>query len=254
MNIRVCLVRTESSGNIGSVARAMANMGAERLILIDPKCRISNQSRKMAAEAQDILKDSIRYKNWDEFYKSEGDGIRIALTRRAGRRRRVTDLNETLKGLKRRKTLKPGQPIYLILGPEKNGLDVSDLGFVNFCCALPIHGEVGSLNLSHAALLSLYLTREVFPGTKVPIRIKGYEAEPIRPMYFPDEKIRDWLTSMGFDINARKSSAYLTLKKLFLQNCPTEHELHVLEAVLNQNIRKIKNSALLAAKDLTNNV
>ena len=54
--------QTESSGNIGSVARAMANMGAERLILIDPKCRITNQSRQMASEAQSILKNSVRYR------------------------------------------------------------------------------------------------------------------------------------------------------------------------------------------------
>ncbi|NJL25192.1 MAG: TrmH family RNA methyltransferase, partial [Calothrix sp. SM1_5_4] len=38
----------------------------------------------------------------------------------------------------------------------------------------------------------------------------------------------------------RRSSAYLTLRKLFLQNLPTRHEIQVLEAVLQQNIRKLK--------------
>lgn len=254
MNIHVCLVRTESSGNIGSVARAMANMGANRLILIDPKCRITNQSRQMASEAQDILKQSVRYKSWSDFYASEGEGIRIALTRRAGRRRRVSDLNTVVRNLKRSALAKSAQPIYLIFGPEASGLDVGDLGFVNFCCALPVHGEIGSLNLSHAVLLTLYLVREKFPAAKAIARIKGHDAEPVLPLYFPDESIRQWLTAMGFDINARKSSAYLTLKKLFLQNCPTEHELHVLESILHQNVRKLKGSALLAAENLTNDI
>jgi hypothetical protein len=44
---------------------------------------------------------------------------------------------------------------------------------------------------------------------------------------------------MGFNIGARRASAYLTLKRLFLQNLPSKHEMHVLDAVLQQNIRKL---------------
>ena len=41
-------------------------------------------------------------------------------------------------------------------------------------------------------------------------------------------------------MRARRASAYLTLRRLFLQNLPTRHEIQVLEAVLQQNIRKLK--------------
>jgi tRNA C32,U32 (ribose-2'-O)-methylase TrmJ len=49
---------------------------------------------------------------------------------------------------------------------------------------------------------------------------------------------------MGFDIKARKASAYLTLKRLFLQKFPTQHEMQVLDAILQQNIRKLKDKNL----------
>ena len=255
MNLHVCLVRTEYASNIGSVARAMANMGGDRLILIDPKCKLSVRTKQMAAGAQDQLKKITRYKNWDEFYKKEGAGLRIAFSRRGGKRRRVYGFKDCLKKIKS-SSLKNEKNVYLIFGPEADGLDIEDLAFVNYCCHLPIYGEFGSLNLSHAVLLALFIANESIPPSKKVEQIKGAQPDVAQPFYFPDQSIREWLTAMGFDINARKSSAYLTLKKLFLQNLPSEHELHVLESILRQNIRKLKakGSTLFPAKNLTDDV
>lgn len=210
----------------------------------------------MAAGAQSQLKKVVRYKSWDEFYRKEGEGIRIAFTRRAGRRRRVIEYKDVLRKIKSSRALSGGSDVYLIFGPEADGLDIDDLALVNFCCSLPVFGEFGSMNISHAVLLALYIWRDHFPPSKRTEQIKGTQAEPVRAVYFPDKSIRDWLTAMGFDIEARRSSAYLTLKKLFLQNLPTQHELHVLESILNQNIRKLRTrtSAFSSSEDLTDDL
>ena len=50
--IDVVLVRTEYASNVGATARAMANMGADRLILIDPQCDVDLKAREAAAGAQ----------------------------------------------------------------------------------------------------------------------------------------------------------------------------------------------------------
>jgi len=235
MKIHVVLVRTEHSSNIGACARAMANMGGGRLILIDTECRIDSAARQMAAGAQEQLALVQRYGNWQEFYAAEGDGVRIAMTRRAGRKRKVIPLGAQLTTL----VENPEDNLYLIFGPESDGLNSDDMAFANFACHLPVHGEFASMNLSQAVLLTMFMVREKFPA--VVRQVTGEPDSPVRPFYFPDELIKEWIEAMGFDVGARRSSAYLTLRRLFLQNRPTAHEVRVLEAVLQQNIRKLCN-------------
>lgn len=236
MKIFVVLVRTENPANIGAAARAMANMGGDRLILVDPRCEMNSKTRQLAAGAQDQIKDIVTYSNWKSFYAAEGEGLRVALTRRGGRKRHVSPLPQQLAEVK---TLE-FPALYLIFGPESDGLDSDDLAFVNYACHLPVYGEFASLNLAQAVLLALYIARDHFKPEVMPVQVTGDNDSPVQPLYFPDELIKDWLTAMGFDIQARRSSAYLTLRRLFLQNNPTRHEIQVLEAILQQNIRKLR--------------
>lgn len=236
--IDVILVRTEYSSNLGASARAMANLGAERLILIDPRCEVNSKARQAAAGAQRRLQDHVKYSDWKEFYSQESEGIRLALTRRGGKKRRVLPLDQALRMIKRRKS--KSRKLYLIFGPEADGLEADDLGYVHESCHLPVHGDFGSYNLAQAVLLSLFITRQVFPARHMPLQTTSQAEPPAQPFYFPDASIREWLEAMGFDVQARRSSAYLTLKKLFLQKFPTQHEMQVLDAVLQQNIRKLR--------------
>lgn len=254
-SVRVVLVRTEYSSNIGSAARALANMGGDQLILIDPQTDINSKARQNAAGAQQALQSAITYSSWDDFFAHEGDGIRIALTRRGGKKRKVYPLEEGLEEIAKDLSRRPADearanPLYLFFGPEADGLSLEDVSFMNYCCHLPIFGEFGSLNLAQAVLLALFVTRKRFPPLNEVKQITGEPSEEVMPFYFPDQLIKDWLTEMGFDISARKSSAYITLKRLFLVNRPTKHEIQVIEAVLEQNLRKLKELSRLLSKDL----
>lgn len=222
-------------------ARAGANMGASDLILINPQCRLGVKAKQGAAGAQELLKNHTSYRNWELFYKNEPDGIRIAFSRRGGKKRKVFELEEVLRKIKKLK--QKNKIIYLIFGPEDNGLDAEDLAYVHYTCSLPIYGNFGSLNLAQAVLLASYIVRQHLPPIKIPAQLTAENEPAYQDFYFPDQAIKDWLLAMGFDISARKSSAYLTLRKLFLMNHPTKHEYQVLEAVLQQNIRKLKSSS-----------
>ena len=233
MKLHIVLVRTEYPSNIGAALRALANMGGDRLILIDPRCELDSKARQMAAGVASRLAEAIHYDSWADFYRSEGDGIRIALTRRSGRQRKLFPLTE------KASELKASEPsnLYLIFGPEADGLDAEDLAYVNFACHLPVHGEFSSLNLAQAVLLACFIVREQFPVNVA--QATGAQETPVAPFYFPDELIKEWLTAMGFDIDARKASAFTTLRRLFMANQPTQHEYQVLESILRQNVRKL---------------
>ena len=51
----VVLVRPREEGNVGSAARAMANMGLERLILVEPAAEIGKVGTAFAVGAQHVL-------------------------------------------------------------------------------------------------------------------------------------------------------------------------------------------------------
>lgn len=241
--INVVLVRTLFSGNLGSAARALANMGGDRLILVDPQCQIDDAAKAKAAGAKEWLAATTIYASWDNFFANEAEGIRIGLTRRSGKRRQPKTLQATVKEFKSQaRARQPVQPLYLFFGPEKAGLTAEDLAWMHRCASLPTPGEFKSLNLSHAVLLALHLTKAALEVKKsanaeAPLKTKGAAKEA---HYFPDKTIRRWLIAMGFSLDRRKASAYLTLRRLLLQNWPTQKELQVLEAILQQNIRKLE--------------
>jgi tRNA/rRNA methyltransferase len=227
----------------------MANMGFSRLILIDPKCEFTLESQKAAATGQFALQNKIIYPNWNEFYSSEPDGIRIALTARDGRSRQVEDLQFTLSQiLETHPSFKKHSvdPIhfYLIFGPEDWGLSADDIQYVHHCCSIPTFGDNASLNLAQATLLAQYIFRSVFGGERTKLDGQQTSRAKQRPPkeIFPDETLRIWLETMNMDLSKKKMNVFTVLRRMLLQNAPTSKEFRMLEIVLQQSIRKMKSS------------
>ena len=57
--IRIVLVNTTHSGNIGAAARAMKNMGVAQLVLVDPIAEIDGDAIVRASGASEILDSCI---------------------------------------------------------------------------------------------------------------------------------------------------------------------------------------------------
>lgn len=237
--INIVLVRPSQPRNIGSSARSMANMGAHKLILLDPQCEIDKQARTVAAGAESFFDKVVTYSSWEDFYQHEGEGVRVAFSRRGGKKRQVRDLREHLADYQEQKPSRNFLPLYLIFGPEDHGLNAEDLSFVHRTASLPTFGDFKSLNLAQAVMLALYITQDFLHKKQVALR----RSEESSGMYFPDKTLRSWIEAIGFDISKRRMSAYLTVRRLLLQNWPSRKELMVLEAILQQNIRKLKEKA-----------
>lgn len=248
--ISVVLVRTIYERNIGSTSRAMSNMGARRLILIDKKCELTFDAQQAAATGQEGLQNRVEYKDWEEFFAHEPNGLRLAFTARDGRGRAVRDFQETLEHLKKespyfQKESEQPIPIYLIFGPEDWGLSAIDLELTHYAASLPTYGENWSLNLSQAVLLALFIIRQSFGGAKT--RLDG--KQPPRKFFsresvFPEQTLRTWLQTMQFDLSKKKINVFTVLRRMMLQNTPTTKELRILEIALQQSIRRMKSSAM----------
>ncbi len=245
VELRLVLTRSIYERNVGATARAMSNMGFDRLILVDPKCEFTIESNKAAANGQSPLKNRTVYKSWEEFYQNEPRGIQIATTARDGKGRLVEDLETTLKNIQKNnlELKKKSSDLFIfhfIFGPEDWGLSGDDIQYANHCCSIPTYGENTSLNLAQATLLAMFIFRSVFGGRLS--RLEGQQKPRIqqkKPMIFPDETLKKWLETMNVDLSKRKTNVFTVLRRMLLQNAPTEKEFRMLEIVLQQSIRKM---------------
>jgi tRNA/rRNA methyltransferase len=245
--VRIVLVRTIYERNIGSTSRAMSNMGIDKLILVDPKCELTYEAQQAAATGQTGLQNRTTYKSWDEFMANEPESIKVAFTARDGKGRQVRDIDEVLTDIADHSPqfqLESEEPytVHLIFGPEDWGLAGEDLEYANFCACLPTFGENWSLNLAQATLLGMFSLRKLWGGqrTKLDGGKKRRAPQGIQGID-PDQTLKSFIEEMGFDLTKqRKINAYTVLRRMLLQNTPTKKELVILETVLQQATRKIR--------------
>lgn len=240
--LHLVLVRPIYPSNIGFCARVCGNMGVTRLIIIAPQCNSNElEAHQRAAGAQDSLNSAITYSSWDEFYANEGSGIRIGFTRRGGKNRPVPQLSDLLEHVK---TQIPEESwkenIYLVLGPEDDGLNAEDLSLMNFQAQLPIYGPMGSMNLAHAALLASYIVQDFF---KAPLQMSGHDnviSKPSTKLEYNPDSVKEWLTHLGLDVSHPTKSIASIVNNMVLRSAPSSRELQVWEKVVQNSIRLLK--------------
>lgn len=243
--VRIVLVRSLYERNIGATSRAMSNMGIEKLILIDPKCELTYEAQKAAATGQAALQNRIVYGSWQEFKDREPESVRVCFTARDGKGRLVRDIDEVLQDIKDKsplfqEDLENIPVLHMVFGPEDWGLSAEDLEIANFCACIPTFGANWSLNLSQATLLAMFSLRKAWGGERTQLEGSQIRRAPQGVEGIaPDQTLKTWLTEMGFDLSKKKTNVYTVLRRMLLQNTPTQKELVILETVLQQSIRKL---------------
>ena len=141
-NVSIVLVRPQHSGNIGAIARSIANHGLGQLTLVDPPAFDPDRARWMAPNAHHIV-DNAR------IVKTVPDAITHArLVLGASARNRswkipFVDIPHLCQQAEQ------NQHIAILFGPEDSGLSNDDIQYCHAMICLPTH-EHKSLNLSQA--------------------------------------------------------------------------------------------------------
>lgn len=238
--IVVVLNRPIYGRNVGMCARAMANMGLERLIVIGARGEIDVESKQGAAHAQDVLAGLVRYATLEDFERKEGEGVRIALSGKDARLQPSEDLVSRLKAAlsePEHRLHSPSTRIYLMFGPEDDGLSAEEMEICHFVCRLPTFGTITSLNLSHAVLLSAYIVRTELEAARAPIAIDS--KTPLQGVVDERDSVRRWLEALGFDLSSPRINIEKSLNRILMSRAPTPEELRILRTVLEQTVRKI---------------
>ncbi len=151
-NISIVLVRPQYAGNIGSVCRAMKNMGLSRLVLVAPEQDpLSLEGRKMATSARDILERAEVFPSLEAAL--EGFRWIAGTSARQGTNRGPFISPREISGeiIDHARSI----PVAILFGPEDRGLTNEELAPCEALISIPTHG-LSSLNLSHAVMILAY--------------------------------------------------------------------------------------------------
>lgn len=157
-NVSVLLVRPLEPGNVGSVARAMKNMGLRRMKLVGDVDLSSRECRMMAMHASDILDGSTSYRSFRKAVAT--DHILIGTTSVRGRKRRTrVHTAREVAGIVSEYAV--SQRVCLVFGPERKGLNEDQLARCHYLASIPSSSEFPTLNLAQAVMIMAY---EIFVG------------------------------------------------------------------------------------------
>jgi tRNA/rRNA methyltransferase len=150
--LRIVLVRPKSSGNVGSVARAMKNFGVSDLALVAPRRYRRSAADAMAVHAADVLARSRRHASLSDAVADCAWVVGTTCRPGSYRRRPLTPHAAAAEIL----SITRANRVALVLGPEDHGLSNADLKLCHEIVMIPTHSSYPSLNLAQAALVCLY--------------------------------------------------------------------------------------------------
>ena len=161
-NVTFVLCRPKFPENIGSAARAMKNMGFERLRVVTPERFDDARMKMMSTHAAADVVDGIEIFDTLEDALADTTYV-VGTTARLGRNRKQNLFTPPLLA-EHMMPLAANNQIALVFGPEDKGLENADLRLCHSFVNIPTAG-FSSLNLSQAVMVLAYeLHRTSFPA------------------------------------------------------------------------------------------
>jgi tRNA (cytidine32/uridine32-2'-O)-methyltransferase len=239
-SLRVVLVGTLHSGNIGSAARAMKNMGLSRLYLVAPAEFPHREATYRAVQATDVLESAVVTTTLAE---AVADCSLVIGTSARERRIQLPQLGP--------RELGPlcllehgGEEVALVFGREDSGLSNEELRLCHWHVHVPTSASYSSLNLAAAVQLLCYELR------MCALETNGVPAPPawdeplatVEGMERFYEHLERTLTDIGFLDPAAPRQLMVRLRRLFNRVQLDQMELNILRGMLTE-IGKLSGAA-----------
>ncbi|MDO8953262.1 MAG: tRNA (cytosine(32)/uridine(32)-2'-O)-methyltransferase TrmJ [Gammaproteobacteria bacterium] len=235
-NIRIVLLETSHSGNIGATARAMKTMGFSELVLVSPKNFPSEQAIAMSAGAEDVLEQAKVVGTIEEAL----EGCQLVLGT-SGRKRLVDWPLLTPKEMVPfvQKALSQSAKIAILFGTERTGLTNSQLEKCHYHINIPSNPEYCSLNLAQAVQVICYELRSSLLEFQ-PLRSEEEplaDAKEVEQFYKHFEQA---ITAIQFLDPTNPRHLMTRVRKLFQRVRLTHSELNILRGICTAILNKVK--------------
>ena len=234
----IILVRSQEQGNVGATARAMANMGLESLVLVEPAVEIGNTARAFAVHANHILEGAKRAKSLEAAVTGFGRIVATSSTReRSFPSHPISprDLPEALAADP------PSTPTAIVFGSEVSGLTNDELALCNPHVQIPSSARQPTLNLGQAVLVvvyELYLARQA--QAPLPTIDETLAAASAIAGLF--EHVDEVLSKIGFDRDDTFMSVRRDLRQLAARTSLQERETKILRGICRRALHALERS------------
>ncbi|CAG8948291.1 unnamed protein product, partial [Penicillium salamii] len=239
-NIRIVLVETSHTGNMGSVARAMKTMGLTNLYLVNPLVKPDSQAISLAAGASDVIGDAKIVDSLDEAIA--GCSLVVGTSARS-RSLPWPMLDARECGVK---SVEEGQqaPVALVFGRERVGLTNDELQKCHYHVAIQANPEYSSLNLAMAVQIIAYEVRMAWLQAQEQASPPPQYEESPYPLVDDLERFYQHMEQMmlnsGFIREASPGQVMSKLRRLYTRARPERDELNILRGMLS-SFEKRKN-------------
>ena len=150
---RVVLVSPLYDGNVGAIARAMANFGLTELIMVNP-CELTDEAFRRAKHAQYILENAQIVSDFESAIAGCDLVVGTSGIVTAGEKN-FTRVPESARDFADKMKEYTGK-VALVFGPEDDGLSQKDLERCDLLVHIPSSDSYPVLNLSHAVSIVAY--------------------------------------------------------------------------------------------------
>jgi len=226
-HIAIVLVEPRIPENIGSVARAMNNMGLNRLVLVRPeRCEMTRILKMATGPSVGIIEKMEAY---DDLQSALGPyQYVVGTTARTGSQRQA--LTDPFTLAHNIIAISKNNHVAILFGPEDRGLSNEHLRLCHSITTIPT-AAFPSLNLSQAVMIVAY---EIFLASREPSKetiprlANRFELEG---MY---DHLKDALMKIGF-INPQNPDHWMMNIRRFLSRIPLRaREVRIIRGICRQ--------------------
>ena len=231
------LVRPQMGENIGAASRAMWNFGLDRMRLVSPRDGWPNPSATAMASGAGRLLDEAQLVETTAQAVEDCDLVFATTARMRGLTKPVYSPEQAMKEASQR--IAQGGKVAVMFGPERAGLENSDVALANALINVPVNPDFPSLNLAQCVLLCAYEWQRASSEIAA-LRVEmagaewasGIEVEKLAEHY------EERLTEAGFFFPEHKAeSMKLTLRNLWSRMPLTREDVKTLHGVMRQMVR-----------------
>ncbi|SDA50125.1 TrmJ/YjtD family RNA methyltransferase [Methanobrevibacter millerae] len=228
-NIYIVFVECETPGNIGFLARTMANFGLRNLVLINPPT-LTPEAYYQATHGKYIVENALVYPNLNDFYQSKRIDFKIASTGIAGGSYNLSRI--PLKPEDLAKSINVNNKIAILFGREGDGLSNKEIEDCDICVSIPTDPTYPILNISHAAAIIFY---ELFKN-KHEFPVEGLEESSHLEKEYLVKDMTDLINSLDIPEH-KKKNGLKTFRNIINRAFITGREAHTFKGIL----RRLKN-------------
>ncbi|EIN5961104.1 tRNA (cytosine(32)/uridine(32)-2'-O)-methyltransferase TrmJ [Vibrio cholerae] len=228
--VKVVLVGTTHSGNIGSAARAMKVMGLSQMVLVDPQCQVDAQAIALAAGASEIALNAQIYPTLEAAVADCG----LVVGTSARSRTLEWPMLEPRECGEKLISEANQHSVAMVFGRERTGLTNDELQLCHYHVCVPANPEYSSLNLAMAVQLLSYEVRMAYLALQQSSQSSTLQEE--YPRHQELERFYAHLEQVIMQtefISAQQPGQVMNkLRRMFTRVRPEAQEINILRGIL----------------------